>query len=435
MGSWVAVKVWGHRSDNTIAKFRDCHDKYLESEDSGIYYNGDYLVTRTQGGSSIVDGSLWFGESRLDNVEHILDTLQAAGGSFSGVLLIDDDLFGFRDPVGRVPLYYGVKEGLAVLASHKKLLWGIDLEPCTLSPGSVFSATIQDHRVEKVSEISQPRIRGTSLEDAVDSLDKVLIESVKKRVRGYSRVALGFSGGIDSSVLGYYLRESGVRVQLINVGLAGSKEFDIAMTAADFLGLDMTVIKHSVEDLETYIDRVLWIIEDPNPVKLAVAIPLYWAAEAVADMGVKAFFSGNGADELLGGYHRYLGRPMEKAAGMMFNDVKASHENNYERDYKVCSSHNIELKLPYADHRLIEYGLSLPVEYRVPMNPGEPRKVVLRHLARRLRFPEPLVDRRKRAVQYSTGVNKELLRFAKRKGVKLREYLMDRLELLKKEYL
>ena len=356
-------------------------------------------------------------------------------GSFSGFVQKKDAVCGFRDTVGRVPFYYGGNSELVAFASHRKMLWSIGLESLSLTPGSSVCATSKGFNVNRIAEISQPPVQQLSMADSVNSLDKLLSESVQKRVKGLTEVALGFSGGIDSTILGHYLRESDVNVHLINVGVEGSKEFKAAKEAAEALNFDVTIETFSADQVEAAVDDILWIIEDENPVKVAVAIPLHWAAKAAAQRGAEAFFSGNGADELLGGYHRYLGKPRDDAARMMYEDVKSSYTTNYERDYKICSQSGLDLRLPFADPAVIDFGLSLPVEYRVPSDTAQPRKVILRHLAKKLGLPDNVALKRKKAVQYSTGVNNVLLKVARKKGVRLTEWLSMRMDKLKREHL
>jgi asparagine synthase (glutamine-hydrolysing) len=108
----------------------------------------------------------------------------------------------------------------------------------------------------------------------------------------------------------------------------------------------------------------------------------------------------------------------------MYNDVAASHDVNYERDYKVCANLGVELRLPFADLRLIEFGLALPIECKFSRD-GSVRKLLLRELARSKGLSECVVSRRKRAVQYSTGVSTALRNLAKKEGITLKRYLTD----------
>jgi asparagine synthase (glutamine-hydrolysing) len=119
----------------------------------------------------------------------------------------------------------------------------------------------------------------------------------------------------------------------------------------------------------------------------------------------------------------------------ILEDVKQSYRVNYERDHKVCMDAGLELRLPFSDLPLVEWGLAIPPHLKLSGGPGSPRKLVLRSLARRLGLPEEVSLRPKKAIQYSTGVNTALRKLAKREGKLLRDYLSIRFKKLKAENL
>ncbi|RLI17591.1 hypothetical protein DRO49_03450, partial [Candidatus Bathyarchaeota archaeon] len=114
----------------------------------------------------------------------------------------------------------------------------------------------------------------------------------------------------------------------------------------------------------------------------------------------------------------------------LFRDVAESYEVNYARDYKVCMDQGVEVRAPYTDLEVIELGLSTPIGLKLSRDGG--RKLILRRLAEKLGLPERIAWRRKRAIQYSTGVSTALRRISKKHGKRsLRELLEERLSLLR----
>jgi asparagine synthase (glutamine-hydrolysing) len=209
-----------------------------------------------------------------------------------------------------------------------------------------------------------------------------------------------------------------------------------AETAAEALDLPLRLEAFTAEDVEKDLDGVLWSIEEPDPMKVSVAIPLHWAVRSAAEYGSRVFFSGNGSDELFGGYHRHAREYAEHGEAVVasiFRDVSESYRVNYERDHKVCMDAGLELRLPFSDLALVEWGLSIPPNLKLSGAPGSPRKLVLRNLARSLGFPEEIAGRPKKAVQYSTGVNRALRRLAKSEGRTLKDYISERFQKLRDE--
>jgi asparagine synthase (glutamine-hydrolysing) len=397
----------------------------------------------------IFEGRLWRDTDRLPtlstadtlgkNPEEGLKRLIKEGkGSFSLAALIDGAILGGRDPVGTVPLYFGGDEDIAAMASCMKMLWAVGLDASIFKPGSILRMSERGTTSEQVRELVQPPLRDITMDEAASELDERIKGAVSSRVRGLSRVSLGFSGGIDSSVLAYYMDKAGVDVDLVCVGLEGSREFELAEIAADSMDIPLRLEAFTAEDVENDIDTVLCSIEEPDQMKASVAIPLHWAARSATENGIDVFFSGNGSDELFGGYHRHAQEFEEHGdavVSLILIDVRESYRVNYERDHKVCMDAGLELRLPFSNLPLVEWGLAIPPRLKLSGGPGSPRKLVLRSLARRLGLTEEISMRPKKAIQYSTGVNAALRKIAKREGKSLQDYLSDRFKKLKAENL
>jgi len=99
------------------------------------------------------------------------------------------------------------------------------------------------------------------------------------------------------------------------------------------------------------------------------------------------------------------------------------YEANLERDFKICNHFNIELRLPFATHSMAKFAINLPLELKIERTNNTLRKLILRRVARDLGLPEPIVDRPKRAIQYTTGINKAIKKIAKQERVSMTEYL------------
>ncbi len=368
----------------------------------------------------------------------IRELITECEGSYAVAAIDRERLIFGRDPVGVVPIYYGENEHLIGVASNRKMLWSAGLNAATVPTGNVGMATRHGVVLEAAGELPQPQTRAIPMKDAVEELDKLLANASDFRCMGVFRVALGFSGGIDSSLIAHYLDTSGCDVYPICVGLEGSEDFAAAEETAESLGLPLRIESHTLEDVDEDLDDVLWSVEEPDAMKAGVALPHLWAARSAAESGCRVFFSGMGSDEVFGGYRKYVTEYVESGEAVrlsMYRDATRSHEVNFERDYKVCADLGVELRLPFADERVIDFGLSLPTELKLLRVPESPRKLALRALAEKLGFPRRIAHSRKRAAQYSTGVQKALKALAKKRGKTLAGYISERFEKVRQERL
>jgi asparagine synthase (glutamine-hydrolysing) len=264
------------------------------------------------------------------------------------------------------------------------------------------------------------------METATKRLRRLLLQSTRARVSDVRHVAIAFSGGLDSSILAFLAKECGVKTQLITVGLGNTPETAFAEDAAHALNLPLHMATYSIDDVEEMLSKVMRLIKDHNPVNVGIAIPFFWTAQAVATKGLNVLLAGQGADELFGGYHRYLGIYAEKGEETlrqaMFHDFVNYYETGFQRDNSVCAYYNVKLRLPYADLRVANFALSLPVSLKIESSTDKLRKRVLRKTAERIGVPDSVVNKAKKAVQYATGVDKALHKLAKRENLNTSDY-------------
>jgi len=222
--------------------------------------------------------------------------------------------------------------------------------------------------------------------------------------------------------------ENGLRPELITVGLKGQPELDHARTVSKQLGLDLTVRELSASEVLDSLQDVVQTIESSDPTLIGVSVPLYFVCEVAEEMGMKCLLAGQLSDELFAGYGRFDKLAMKKnfrqAREEVWNSVLAASANDFEPGDKLAVSHRFELRCPFAFLPLVEYALRLPLSLKLRVVGGKVvRKHILRRLASDWKLPDTVVDRPKKAIQYSSGVQKILLKEAKRRKMTLSRFL------------
>ena len=359
------------------------------------------------------------------NVSHIIEKLE---GSYVFAIAVSNRIIAGRDMFGTNPLYYGENDTTCAVASERKALWMLGIKNVkSFPPGHVAVVNAQGFSFKPIKTIMQPPKEEIDMETAARRLQNLLLESTRKRVSDIKKVAVAFSGGLDSSVVAVLARNCGINVQLVSVGLENQPEVDFAKTAAEALGLPLHLQTYTISDVERILPKVLWLIEEPNTVKASIAIPFYWTAENASKLGCNVLLAGQGGDELFGGYQRYLGDyaqlGVQAVQKTMYRDVAKSYETNFQRDNQVCSFHKVELRLPFVDRDIVHFSLGLPLNLKIESAEDRLRKRVLRQVAQNLGIPPFIANKIKKAVQYTTGVNKAIQRLAKRKGLTSWEYV------------
>jgi asparagine synthase (glutamine-hydrolysing) len=349
-------------------------------------------------------------------------------GDFSFIIAEPERIIAGRDPVGVQPLYYGENRTVAALASNRKALWklGID-EVRSFPPGHLAFVSREGFKFKPVKTLvySEPKL--VTMQKAAETLQKLLEQSVRRRVWGTKEVAVAFSGGLDSGVVAFLAKKCQANVHLVHVSLENQPETEEAKKAADELNLPIQVCLFREADVEKVVHRVVELIEEPDPVKASIGVPFYWTAEKTAEAEFKVLLAGQGADELFGGYQRYVNEYLlhgkKKVRKTMFDDVIRLHESNIERDVKICNFHNVDLRLPFGSYQISEFAANLPTELKIERKASSLRTLVLRKVAENMGLPASITEKPKKAVQYATGINNALKKIAKKQKTTVAEYV------------
>lgn len=335
-------------------------------------------------------------------------------GDYAFAVYDEKNLVVVRDPLGVKPIYYGSNNDYFGFASERKALWkvGID-ETHSLPPNHML------HNQELVPLKNQLFMdksfsKGRFSENKADLKNLIkesLIKSVEKRVNSLKRVGIPFSGGVDSTLLVVLCNDLGVETELYTVGSEGSPDLNFAMKVAEHMGHSIHTRIVDEELVRNYTPLVLNAIEEWNLMKLGVGMTAYLAAEMARENGIQVLLSGQGADELLAGYHRYLNFNTQNkidAQKNLENDVKNLYHVNLERDEKVSMAHSVELRVPYLDLNFVNITLNTPLKYKIHGSNDRLRKCILREVAKDLGVPQEIVKRPKKAAQYGSGIHKIL---------------------------
>lgn len=293
------------------------------------------------------------------------DCLNRLNGMFAFAIYDGKQIFLARDIAGEKPLYYIVADGEPLrFASESKALGTCDEFPpasCGTYDCSTGLLAIRTWWKPQKQEFS-------SFNEAVDSLDGLLEDSVRLRTRSDVPYALYFSGGIDSTLISSY------------------HDFKYKFTYTDG--------DYKDEFLKIF-PKILYHLD--YPIKSFTPFGLWKLAEQ-ASKKVKVVLSGEGADELFGGYVRYVPNEFNRLAQERFPSYKAlfpwrdmltEEFNGNMRELlrmgdRIAGAWGLENRCPFLDRRIIEFAQALPMEWKIK---GYETKVILRELIKR-RIPD-----------------------------------------------
>jgi asparagine synthase (glutamine-hydrolysing) len=397
--------------------------------DKGIITDSDTEVL-----FALMEAKVKEGENPINAVFSVLSKVN---GDYALAYALDNELVLARDPVGVKPLFYSQnkeKENPKIIfASEKKAFSSQENQIKSFPPGRVMAFDIMNGRLEEKSlTIEPPQERISEEHEAASHLKAAFEKAVEARLTKTAGIA--FSGGIDSTFLAALAKSIDPSISLYAVGLPNSHALDQAQRAAEATGMRDSLKTHllSPEEIEDAIPNVIYSTESTDPMKIAIGLPLYFVAKTAKEDGKRVLLTGQGADELFGGYSRHEGfleQGPEVLDREIYSDLKNISTINLERDDMVTMANSIELRVPFLDKEVIQIGLAIRPELKVLKRDGlYIRKYILRKAADGL-LPSELLWKEKKAIQYGTGVQKVLDKlardagFSKKEGNHIEKYL------------
>jgi asparagine synthase (glutamine-hydrolysing) len=256
-----------------------------------------------------------------------------------------------------------------------------------------------------------------NIERATENVHSSLQYSVEKNLEGKNRVGVAFSGGLDSAILTKLIEETGVKTSLLTVYAEHSHDSSYAKEVANLFGLEHIAIEVD-ESVKGRLAMFKELLSTENLMDLSIALILNLVAEKAASCGIEDVVVGQGADELFGGYQKYL--------NILTSRGEMSVEQVLKKDFDALMSYGVSRDetsiamfanplMPFINKKVAESAFSLPTKYKIDSD-SSTRKVVLRQLAKKLGLSEKVYSHSKKAMQYSSGVQRLLLRIAKKRN-------------------
>jgi len=294
------------------------------------------------------------------------------------------DVICFTDPLGKKCLYVnndgeisseikGVyREGYTIdqtyISSVRK--WGYNTDNRTpyreikrIIPNNIYSFNIGSPMFHQVYEnywegFDTPiyELRGKSYEEHMDWLWDKMVESVKNRMlsKNYPISAL-ISGGLDSSIIAGIMKSESI--DKINWFTIENGETEYVDILAKHLGISVTKLTY---DMDESLNREIYKKWNEGPIDLGSVIPQYHLFKAVKEQtGYRIVISGDGSDELFGGYSRIHEFDSQKSD--VFEELSYYHLPRLD---KMSMAHTLELRTPFLNLDIVRFALHLPLEWR-----------------------------------------------------------------------
>ena len=346
-----------------------------------------------------------------------IDFLEDISGIFA-FALYDEEKDAFliaRDPIGVIPLYIGYdSDGTVYVASELKALEGQCERYEPFLPGHYYwSKEPGMKRYYHRDWFEYDAVKNN--EASVDAIRDALKDSVRRQLMSDVPYGVLLSGGLDSSVISAIAekfsehriednsqtRAYWPRLHSFAVGLKGAPDLAKAKLVADHIGTVHHEINYTIQEGLDAIRDVIYFIETYDVTTVRASTPMYLLARVIKSMGIKMVLSGEGADEVFGGYLYFHKAPSAKA----FHEEtvrKLSKLHYYDclRANKSLSAWGVEGRVPFLDKEFLDVAMRTNPDAKMCPGSTIEKKIVREAFADML--PAEIAWRQKE--QFSDGV-------------------------------
>lgn len=348
---------------------------------------------------------------------HGIHFLEQLSGIFAFALYDEerDEYLIARDPIGVIPLYIGHDaDGKTYVASELKALEGFCDEYEPFLPGHyLYSREGVIRRWYTRDWMDYEAVKDNGAD--IDSLRVGLQEAVKRQLMSDVPYGVLLSGGLDSSIISAIAQKFAARrvedggqtgawwprLHSFAVGLKGAPDLEKARLVAEHIGTVHHEINYTIQEGLDALRDVIYFTETYDVTTVRASTPMYLLARVIKSMGIKMVLSGEGADEIFGGYLYFHKAPSARAFHEeTVRKLGKLHWYDCLRANKSLSAWGVEGRVPFLDRDFLDIAMRL--NPKAKMCPGqEIEKKILRQAFADL-LPEEIAWRQKE--QFSDGV-------------------------------
>ena len=248
-------------------------------------------------------------------------------------------------------------------------------------------------------------------------LSHALNEAVFETISEVRRVAVAFSGGVDSSVLAMICRNLSKEVTLLTVGFSGSHDIGFSRRIASKMGMEHKLCEIDYVDFQEIVQRVLQDIKCNNISHVENCIAYNYICRIAKQNNLNLVLSANGCDELFCGYDVYRGlyhRGEAEISRLM--EKKIANELTLMDEIEiVISKLGVKVRQPFLSPGFIRFAKTIPLNQKIRGPNDMLRKHILRWTALAIGVPEESAMKPKKALQYGSSIHKNFKKIERRR--------------------
>ncbi|VVC06308.1 Asparagine synthase [uncultured archaeon] len=250
--------------------------------------------------------------------------------------------------------------------------------------------------------------------DYITKLHEQMVGTIKNSTNT-KKIAIAFSGGVDSSLLAKISSNIGYEILLLTVGFEGSHDIEFSKNISTMLQFKHVIDIISLESFSEVTRKIKQTIKTENLSWNENCIAFYYVSKLAQNYGIKTVLTSNGIDELFCGYNAYREAidEGEQAVIMLMNKKLDNEIQMMKAVNAVSSEFDVTIIQPFLSKKFIEFAKTIPIEEKIKDKDDMIRKHIVRKLALTIGIPKESALKRKKALQYGSLIHKNLVKVKK----------------------
>jgi len=283
-------------------------------------------------------------------------------GDFAFVIQTDKVIIMGRDPFGVRPLFYSLKDNLQISSEEMGLTnGGIPFPPGYVGVYNIHSAQLDMVRYCVSLDTIVPH--------ADNQISKLLIAAVRKRLMSDRPVAYFLSGGLDSTLVAYIGSTlTNEKIKTFSIGMADSSDLKAARKVAAILNTDHTEVNFTSDEAILHLGTLIKHLASYDCTTVRASLPMFLLSKYIAEQTpYRVVLSGEGSDELLGGYlYFHMAPSMEAFQSETLRRIDNLYMFDVLRSDRSTAAHGLEIRVPFLDKAFVRHVVGMLPQVKSP---------------------------------------------------------------------
>lgn len=285
----------------------------------------------------------------------IMKAVDMINGDFAFVYTDGKQVLAARDPVGVRPLFYTrYAQGSIAFASEVKALLFLNSDIHIFPPGHIYDSYIDGFVCYHTGYWSiNKHLETNNSKEIRETFEQAVHERLATSDR---EIGFLLSGGLDSSLIVSIAARKLGKIKTFSIGLDGSPDLMAARKVAKYLNTDHTEVKFTVEEGISHVNDVIHTLESYDTTTVRASTPMWLLCKYIKqNTKCRYIFSGEGSDEILGGYLYFRNAPsVEEFASENMRRLRLIHQFDGLRADRCAGAHGLDLIVPFLDKNFID---------------------------------------------------------------------------------